>query len=41
MYRIQHHRPDGSTSVDTTVDADNLDAKLHNGCCRSGRAGGS
>ena len=29
MYRIQHHRPDGSTSVDTVVDADNLDAKLH------------
>jgi cobaltochelatase CobS len=28
MYRIQHHRPDGSTSVDTVVDADNLDAKL-------------
>ncbi len=29
LYRIQHHRPDGSTSVDTVVDADNLDAKLH------------
>lgn len=29
MYRIQHRRPDGSTSVDTVVDADNLDAKLH------------
>ncbi|MBM2766426.1 AAA family ATPase [Burkholderia anthina] len=28
MFRIQHHRPDGSTSVDTVVDADNLDAKL-------------
>ncbi|WP_175922723.1 AAA family ATPase [Burkholderia latens] len=28
MYRIQHRRPDGSTSVDTVVDADNLDAKL-------------
>ncbi len=29
LFRIQHHRPDGSTSVDTVVDADNLDAKLH------------
>ncbi|MGU7770444.1 ATP-binding protein [Burkholderia sp. MR1-5-21] len=29
MYRIQHHLPDGSTSVDTVVDADNLEAKLH------------
>nr|WP_057927410.1 hypothetical protein [Burkholderia ambifaria] len=25
----QHYRPDGSTSVDTVVEADNLDAKLH------------
>ncbi|WP_175903538.1 AAA family ATPase [Burkholderia seminalis] len=29
MFRIQHRRPDGSTSVDTVVDADNLDPKLH------------
>ncbi|PLZ00869.1 AAA family ATPase [Burkholderia sp. WAC0059] len=29
MYRIQHRRADGETDVDTVVDPDNLEAKLH------------